>query len=63
MECKIQSKKSVNDIPYPYTHKYLLFNKGNVWVKNYNLEFDMTMGSQDGMELSELVGLYLIPPH
>ena len=38
----------------------LLFNKGNVWIKKYNLEFDVTMGSYDRTELCELVGLYIL---
>ena len=41
-------------------HKSLLFDKENAWVKNDNPEFDGTMGSYDGAELCELVGLYLL---
>ena len=40
--------------------KSLLFDKDNVCVKKDNLEFDVTMGSYDGAELCELVGLYLL---
>ena len=42
-----------------HAHKSLLFDKDNVWVKNDNPEF-VTMGSSDGAELCELVGLYLL---
>ena len=40
--------------------KSLLFGKENVWVKNDNPEFDITMLSYDSEELCELVGLYLL---
>ena len=40
--------------------KSLLFDKDNVWVKQGNSEFDVTMGSYDGAELCDLVGLYLL---
>ena len=32
----------------------------SVWVKKDNPDFDVTMGSYDGAEVSELVGLYLL---
>ena len=38
----------------------LLFDRDNVWVKKDNPGFDVTMGSYDGAELCELVGLYLL---
>ena len=40
--------------------KSLLFDKDTVWVKKDNPESDVTMGSYDGAELCELVGLYLL---
>ena len=40
--------------------KSLLFNKNEVWVKKDNPDFDVTMSSFDGLELCELVGLYLL---
>ena len=43
-----------------HARKSLLFDKNNVWVKKDNPEFDVTMGSYDGAELCELVGLYLL---
>ena len=43
-----------------HASKSLLFSKDNVWVKNDNPEFDVTMVSYDGGKLCELVGLYLV---
>ena len=43
-----------------HSRKSLLFDRDNVWVKKDNTEFDVTMGSYDGTELCELVGLYLL---
>ena len=43
-----------------HTHKLLLFNKKEVWVKKDNHDFDVTMGSFDGAEACELVPLYLL---
>ena len=37
----------------------ILAYKGDIWVKKTG-EFDVTMGSSDGAEVSELVGLYLL---
>ena len=39
--------------------KSILFHNGDVWTKNTGL-FDVTMGSYDGCEICELVGLYII---
>ena len=33
--------------------------EGNVWVKKNEQDFDVSMGSMDGAEVSELVGIYL----
>ena len=43
-----------------YARKSLLFDKTSVWVKKDNSDLDMTMGSYDGAEVCELVGLYLL---
>ena len=43
------------------TRKSLLFSNNEVWVKKGDNElFDVTMGSFDGAEVCELVGLYLL---
>ena len=41
-----------------HCRKSLLFSQNNAWVKKDNPEFDVTMGSYDGAEICELVGLY-----
>ena len=38
----------------------LLFNGGANWVKKDGSEFDVTMGSYDGAEVCESVGLYML---
>ena len=38
----------------------LLFNNGNAWIKKDNSSFDVTMGSYDGAEVCELVGLFIL---
>ena len=40
-----------------HSRKSFLFDWDNVWVKKENLNFDVTMGSYDGVELCELTGL------
>lgn len=40
--------------------KSLLFNNDEPWFKRSNSHFDVTMGSFDGAETCELVGLYLL---
>ena len=40
--------------------KSFLFYKGQPWVKTKNEDFDVTMGSYDGAEVCDLVGLYLL---
>ena len=39
--------------------KSVLFNDGKVWIKK-DKDFDVTMGVQDGAEIAELVGIYLL---
>ena len=43
-----------------HDRKSFLFDKTSVWVKKDNSDFDMAMGSYDGAEVCELVGLYLL---
>ena len=40
--------------------KSILFGENKIWIKNNNSLFDVTMGSFDGAEICELVGLYLL---
>ena len=52
-------KNAVNAIKL--AHKSLLFSKDGTWFKKGDNElFDVTMGSFDGAEVCELVGLYLL---
>ena len=37
-----------------------LFSNGDPWVKTNNPTFDVTMGSLDGAEICEMVGLYIL---
>ena len=43
-----------------HARKSLLFANNSTWMKNNNELFDCTMGSYDGAEVCELVGLYLL---
>ena len=43
-----------------HSRKSLLFCDGNTWIKKGNHMFDVTMGSFDGAEVCELVGLFLL---
>ena len=44
-----------------HARKSLLFDDSGAWVKNDGKPlFDVTMGSFDGAEVCELVGLYLL---
>ena len=40
--------------------KSVLFHDGKTWIKNSGDLFDVTMGSYDGAEICELVGLFLL---
>ena len=56
--CSIDSD-AVNVIMH--SRKSFLFEScGNIWVKKENEDFDVTMGSYDGAEICELVGLFLL---
>lgn len=43
-----------------HCRKSLLFDDGTLWTKKNSPNFDVTMGSFDGAEVCELVGLYLL---
>ena len=43
-----------------HARKSLLFQDGDVWVKKNGSLFDVTMGSFDGAEVCDLIGLYLL---
>ena len=43
-----------------HSRKSLLFKNHEIWVKKQNPNFDVTMGSFDGAEVCELVGLDLL---
>jgi len=43
-----------------HCRKSLLFCETESWVKKSGAEFDVTMGSFDGAEVCELVGLFLL---
>ena len=43
-----------------HCRKSLLFHDENPWVKQGNTNFDVTMGSFDGAEVCELVGLFIL---
>ena len=42
------------------TKQAILFNKNQPWVKKGGKSFNVTMGSYDGAETADLVGLYLL---
>ena len=58
--------KQYTDIPEEHvdiimkSKKTILINNNTCWIKKDNSTFDVTMGSFDGAETSELVGLYLL---
>ena len=44
-----------------YSRKSLLFDSNNIWIKkDGDPNFDVTMGSYDGAEICELVGLHIL---
>ena len=43
-----------------HSRKSLLFGSNSTWSKKGGSQFDVTMGSYDGAEICELVGLYLL---
>ena len=42
------------------TKKALLFSEGKTWTKKGRRSFDVSMGSWDGAEVADLVGLYML---
>ena len=53
------SSEEINVIMH--SRKSLLFDSNNIWIKkDSDLNFDVTMGSYDGAEICELVGLYIL---
>ena len=53
------SDEEINTIMH--SRKSLLFNNTDMWIKkNGDPDFDVTMGSSDGTELCDLVGLYIL---
>ena len=42
------------------TKKNLLFSDKQTWIKRQNKDFDVSMGSWDGEEVCEIVGLFLL---
>ena len=51
--------KQINVIKH--ARKLLLFNNGKTWIKQQNNSlFDVTMGSFDGAEVCELIGLFIL---
>ena len=42
------------------SHKSLLFDHNNVWAKKEKPNWDVTMGSYDGVEMCKLTGLYIL---
>ena len=53
------SDEEINTITH--SRKSLLFNNADIWIKkNEDQDFDVVMGSFDGAELCELVGLYIL---
>eukprot|EP00794_Sanderia_malayensis_P007635 gene7635-biopygen6221 len=58
---KLRTKITDEDIDIiMHSRKSLLFDEENMWIKKNNKLFDVTMGSYDGAEVCELVGLYIL---
>ena len=49
------TKKIINN-----ARKSLLFNKQQTWIKKESGLFNVTMGAQDGAEVCELIGSFLL---
>ena len=62
----IEFAKSLTYVPQSvidvilHCRKSFLFESGNIWIKKDEPEFDVAMGSYDGAEICELVGLYVL---
>ena len=57
-ECGNNTKQEIDIILQ--TKSGLLFNGKQAWNKKGNKAFDVTMGSWDGAEVCDLIGLYLL---
>ena len=42
-----------------HARKSLLYNEGESWIKKQSNNFDVTMGSYDGAEVCELIGILM----
>ena len=43
-----------------HARKSLLYNEGNKLIKKQSNNFDVTMGSYDGAEVCELIGIFML---
>ena len=43
-----------------HARKSLLYNKGEPWTKKQSNNFDVAMGSYDGAEVCELIGIFML---
>ena len=43
-----------------HARKSLLHNEGEPWIKMQSNNFDVTMGSYDGTEICELIGIFML---
>ena len=43
-----------------HSRKSVLYNEGEPWVKKEGGSFDVTMGVYDGVEVCELIGIYML---
>ena len=43
-----------------HARKSFLYNEGEPWIKKQSNNFDVTMGSYDGAEVSELIGIFML---
>ena len=43
-----------------HTRKSLLYKQGEPWIKKQSNNFDVTMGSYDGAEVCELIGIFIL---
>ena len=43
-----------------HARKPLLYKEGELWFKNQSNNFDVTMGSYNGAEVCELIGIFIL---
>ena len=58
-EKRVGVSKEDKDFIYQ-ARKYLLFNKGEAWMKKEGETIDVTMGAYDGAKVCELVGTFIL---